>query len=181
MVEYLDSRDSVLYEDLSDEFGDYVSYLAAGEGPTSDIDMKNSRVSLTEADIAIGSHLGRKVDEAGEVDLRNLLESGIESAATVGFTGKFLASGDPAWLSPAVVLGYLSKDDVGETYEDLKKSFAARRKKKDSVSAFRRNYPEIDSYSVVLDDIDEDAGVSAVRPEDMSEDLQDVLESKAFQ
>jgi hypothetical protein len=181
MVEYLDSRESVLYGDFSGEFGDYVCYLAAGEGPTSDIDMQDSRVSVTEADVAIASHLGRKVDEAEDVDVRNLLESGVESAATIGFTGKFLASGDPAWLSPAVILGYLAKEDVVEAYDDLRSSWAARRKKSSSVSEFRREYPGIDSYSVVLDDIDEDAAVSAVRPEDMGEELQDVLGDKAFQ
>lgn len=179
MVEYLDTRDSVLYEDFTEEFDDYVSYLAASEGPTSEIDMKNSRVSLTEADIAIASHLGRKVEEAADVDWRNILEAGAEGVSTLGFTGQFLRSGDPAWLSTAVVLGYLSKENVGDAYSNLSEARKAKKKMKSSVSSFRRDYPGIDSYTVALDEISDDADVSAVKPQDLGEGLEDVLENEA--
>lgn len=178
MAEYLDTRDSVLYDDFTDEFSDYAGYLAASEGPTSEIDMKDSRVSLTEADIAIASHLGRQVEEAADIDWRNVLESGVEGLGALGFTGQFLRSGDPAWLSPAVILGYLSKEDVGGAYGDLREARNARKKMDSSVSSFRKDYPGIDGYTVTLDEIDEDADVSAVRPEDMGEGLEDVLGSE---
>lgn len=179
MIEYLDSRDGVVYGDLVDDFDDYVGYLAAREGPTSQIDMSDMSVEVTEADIAIASHLGRKVEEAENIDWRTFLEGTGETVGTLAFTGQFLRSGDPAWLSTAVVLGYLSKEDAVETYKELRNSWRARNKKEESVSGFRKDYPEIDMYDVRLEEIDEDASVSSVRPEEIEGELEDVIEPQA--
>jgi len=183
MLDYLESNDDVSYSDFSSEFDDYVAYLAVDRGPSSSIDEDKGLVTLSEADIAIASHFGRKVEEAESLDVWKMLEAGSESTVTAAFTFQFFRTGNPEWLTPAAVLGYLSKEDVGETYEDLRDSYKTRKKKKDSLGDFEDEYPDLDSYELDLVDLDDlDVPVSSVRPEDVHEDMSEVIDSdRGFQ
>lgn len=183
MLDYLESNDDISYSDFSSEFDDYIAYLAVDRGPSSNIDEDKGLVTLSEADLAIASHFGRKVEEAESIDVWKMLEAGSETGVTAAFTFQFFSTGDPEWLTPAAVLGYLSKEDLEEAYEDLRDSYKTRKQKKDSLGDFEDEYPDLDSYELDLVDLDDlDIPISSVRPENLHEDMSEVIDSdRGFQ
>ncbi|MFB6174495.1 MAG: hypothetical protein ABEJ87_00790 [Candidatus Nanohalobium sp.] len=166
MIEYFESRDSVVYGDLVDEFGGYVGYLAVERGPTSEVDEGREVVSVTEADLAIASFIEERLSEAEDVDVKSMLEGGVSGLGAVGSGGMLLRTGDPGWFIGSLLTGFYSKKKFEAVYEDLKERREYRRERSESLDEFGEDYPGIDGYELEMGDVDEaESPVSVVRPE----------------
>jgi hypothetical protein len=182
MIEYFESRENVSYSSFSEDFGDYVAYLSVSKGPASHIDEDDQNIRVTEADLAVASYFCEQVEEAEEIDWKNILEAGTEGLVTLGLGGQFLNTGSPDWLTPGLITGYFAKNSASEAYDDVKEAREARKEKNESLEDFAEDYPSIDSYEVEFEDLDDlDVPISSVRPGDMDEGMDDVVDSKTFQ
>lgn len=182
MIEYFESREGITYESFSEDFDDYVTYLSVSEGPSSHIDEEGQRIRVTEADLAVASHFGNMVEEAEEIDWRNILEGTGQGLATVGLGAQFFRTGNPSWLTPGLITGYFAKNSIEDSYRDVKDAREAREEKEESLEDFHEDYPDIDSYEIEFEDLDDlDIPVSSVRPGELDEGMDDVVDSKTFQ
>lgn len=180
MIEYFESRESVSYRDFSRVFDDYVTYLAVSEGPSSEIYEDDERIRVTEADLAVASHFGKMVEDAEDIDIRKMLKGTAIGAGTLGLGLKFLSTEDPDWLTPGLITGYFASNDLKDSYQDFMESREAKKERKSSLEGFEREYPGINGYEISFEDLEDvDVPVSSIRPGDMDEGVQELVDEEA--